>query len=112
MSQDKQKAQDSSTEKPAPKEAKPAEKRSVEDWATSKKMLPQFIEPAPRKIDPRLMGLPAVGVSMGAIPAPRHNPEHVKYVAARALRGWPLGKEVTEAEFDEAVNEAMNLTAA
>lgn len=90
---------------PAPAVAGP--KKAVEEWATAKKMLPQFSVPPDRVIPPELMRHPAVGVSMKAIASPRYNPEHAKYVAARAIRNWPIGFEVTEAEFDKAVEDGM-----
>jgi hypothetical protein len=31
-----------------------------------------------------------------------------KVGAARAMRAWPLGKEVTESEYDQAVYDACN----
>lgn len=56
--------------------------RAVEEWATEKGMLP-------------LMN------------GTRENPEAFRFLAAKGLRNWPVGKEVAEAEFDAAVTEAV-----
>jgi hypothetical protein len=40
--------------------------------------------------------------------APRANPKHPPFAAARLLKGWVQLQEVTEAEFDSACDEAMN----
>lgn len=66
-----------------------APKRTAESWAEAKGMLPEhFIVPA----------------SAGRFPvAPRYNPEFWRFKAAAALSKWPIGAEVTEAEFDAAV---------
>lgn len=37
------------------------------------------------------------------------NPTHWKYAAAKAMRGWVIGFEVTEEEFDAAVNDAAGV---
>ena len=96
-------------DEPAKRPAPAGPKKPIEEWATAKKMLPQFFEPAARVMPTAFLNLPSVGVSMAAIPAPKYNTEHAKYVAAKQLRNWPIGFEVTEAEFDQAVDEAMKV---
>jgi len=72
-------------------------KRQVEQWAEAKGMLPEFY--------------PAPPSHAGAIPlGTRRNPEFWRYAAARGLNGWVIGAEVTEAEFDAAVEQATNGT--
>lgn len=67
-------------------------KRTVEEWAEQKGMLPQFF---------------VVTAAAGRLPvAPRHNAEFWRFAGARALSGWPIGAEVTESEFDAAVESA------
>jgi hypothetical protein len=81
------------TTAPAP----PAIKRQVEQWAESKGMLPEFF--------------PGPPAHAGAIPlGTRRNPEFWRYAAARGLNGWVQGAEVTEAEFDAAVEQATTGT--
>lgn len=76
------------TAAPAP----PAIKLAAETWAERKGMLPQLVN---------------VPARAGHLPvAPRHNPEFWRFAAARALSNWPIGAEVTEAEFDAAVETA------
>jgi hypothetical protein len=67
-------------------------KKQVEVWAAEKGMYPQFLPvPAPQK---------------GQIPeAPRTNPKYGEFAAAQAGSRWPQGAEVTEAEFDAAVEK-------
>jgi hypothetical protein len=42
--------------------------------------------------------------------APRHNPKYVMFYRTKVLKRWPNGAEMTEAEFDAAVQEAANVT--
>lgn len=72
---------------PAPGSA--AAKRSVEDWAQQKGMLP--------------MEMKAHGV-FGALAI---NPQYWKFAGAQALRSWRDGEQTTEAEFDAAVAELL-----
>jgi hypothetical protein len=99
-------------------EAKPVAERvgfgsapvgTVEHWAAKKGML-LAVHPG-RELRPQAQDVPgqrAVRVSFAETGrfAPRHNPAHVGYAAARALYRWPIGAEMTEAEFDEAVAKA------
>ena len=78
-------------------------KKTVEAWAQDKGMLPQFIEQPPVPAGRMPDGTPRV-----AIRPPLSNEAYVKFAAAKAYAGWPIGKEVTEKEFDEAVDRAMN----
>jgi len=68
-------------------------KLAVEVWAERKGYLPQlFAAPVARA---------------GTFPvAQRANPKFWMFAAARAGSGWPIGAEVTEAEFDAAVETA------
>jgi hypothetical protein len=93
--------------RPEAEAAKPA-KKAVEDWATAKGMLPEVSQGG-------ALGLPSAANVGGAVRvslqhsskvAPRHNPNSVAFKAARARYGWPIGYEMTEAEFDEAVAKA------
>lgn len=77
---------------PAPAvDAHKAEVRTAEAWAEAKGMLPEFIETQ------------APFAPAGSAPIRAHNPSHWKYNAIKAGHGWPLGKELTEAEFDAAL---------
>lgn len=69
-----------------------AETRAIEAWAEAKGMLPQW--------DGEVQT--AVGI------APRMNPTYWKFAAARALKKWEDGQQITEAEFDRAVEQAAN----
>lgn len=77
---------------PTPDPAAKREKRTVEHWAREKGMLPEFSE------GKRSPNAPAKA------PAPLvHNPKFAPYHAARASLRWPIGMELTEAEFDKAI---------
>lgn len=74
-----------------------AEKRTAaEHWARAKGMLPQFIEG--KKMPTARAGAPAPLV---------HNPKHALFHAAKHGKKWPIGMELTEAEFDAAVAETQ-----
>lgn len=79
---------DDTSSEPAPALA---EVRTAEAWAEAKGMLPEFTETQPPF------------AAAGSAPIRAHNPNHWKYSAAKAGNGWPLGKELTETEFDTAV---------
>jgi len=71
-------------------------KRTVEEWARDKGMLPEF---APGK---KLPTAPA------SAPAPLvHNPKFALFSAAKHANRWPVGMELTEAEFDQAVADTQ-----
>jgi hypothetical protein len=95
-------------ETPAPVALTP--KRTVEAWATVKGMLPQILGgttytlPGGGPLDK--MG--SAAVAMGALAGPRGNPQFWRFAAARAGSQWPEGLEITEAEFDAAVELATN----
>jgi hypothetical protein len=70
-------------------------KKTVERWATEKGFLPAMFQDAaahPRAIPP----------------APRPNPETWRFNGARAGSKWPEGAEVTESEFDAAIETATH----
>lgn len=70
------------------------EKKTIEEWATAKGLLPAFF-PVKR---PGIGNRDSEGV--------KANPKHVLFTMAKAHRQWPEGREVTEEEFDAAVKEA------
>jgi hypothetical protein len=75
-----------------------AEIRTAEQWAEAKGMFPEFVE---------------VAAPFARADAPRtrqHNPQFWRFAATRAGSGWPIGKELTEAEFDAAVLAATTQT--
>jgi len=79
-------------------------KKTVEEWATEKGFLPQT----------RARKTPAVvsggfkGVALAGNPV-EHNPEFWKFAAARAGNAWPVGFEITEADFDKEIDAHTNL---
>lgn len=76
----------------APAPPAPEPKLQAEQWAERKGHLPEFFP---------------VMARAGHLPvAPRHNPKFWMFAGARAASGWPIGAEVTEAEFDAAVEAA------
>ncbi len=72
------------------------EKKTIEEWATAKGYLPEKL-PVPGR------------VGKLSVVTERPNPQFVHYAMAKAHRGWPVGAEVTEEEFDKAVEEAGNV---
>jgi len=74
-----------------------AEKRTAEDWAAAKGHAPEFLAPRPRP-----------GKNAGAVGRPVHNPKFALFASARALAGWAQGAELTEAEYDAAVDAAAD----
>lgn len=95
-------------EETPPAAAAPApECKTVEDWATEKGLLPERILPAAQRIDlapnhddPMGSYSPisrdALGVAV--------NPRSWMFNAAKVRCGWPIGKLVSESEFDKAVD--------
>lgn len=76
--------------------ASSGDKKTVEQWAEQKGMLEQNVQ-LPR----------SARMGQYIVPASRPNPNHIFFRQAKALRGWPVGQEVTEKEFDSAVIEAQ-----
>lgn len=72
--------------------------RTAEQWAEAKGMFPHFIPVA------------SPFARADALPTLQHNPQFWRFAATRAGMGWPIGKELTEAEFDAAVETAMSHT--
>lgn len=94
LNRDHHEPQDVVTEERGLAVAKP-EKFPVEAIALRRGMLPEMVQPLP--------------LYTGAPPAPpRVNPEYWRFAAARALSGWVIGAEVTEADFDKAVAAATD----
>jgi hypothetical protein len=93
-----------------PAAAAPAAKRPIEAWARDKGMLPQifggatYALPGGAPVD-RMGG---AAVALGQLAGPRGNPEFWRFAAAKAGSQWPENLEVTEAEFDAAVELATN----
>lgn len=87
-----------------------AEKKPIEAWALAKGLLPQvfggstYALPAGAAID-RMGGS---AVTIGKLAGPRANPEFWRFAAAKAGSQWPENLEVTEADFDAAVELATN----
>jgi hypothetical protein len=75
-----------------------AGKKTVEVWAEAKGMLPEYL-----KVKTRVGGREAF--------ARKQNPKFVDFAMAKAHARWPEGKEVTEKEFDEAVQGAAQVGA-
>lgn len=78
---------DGANETAAPAEP---ERRTAEDWAQRKGMFERFLAPS------------------GEFARP--NPLYQDWAQARAHGAWPEGKELTEAEFDAAVEAAKGHT--
>lgn len=86
---------DDKNESPYKMEARPAAKKTVEEWATQKGLLPEMLKPGKAKLGQHI------------VPAPRPNPRFVEFAQAKRASGWAVGTEVTEEEFDSAVKEAQ-----
>lgn len=96
----------------APFAEAPAAKKTVEKWAEAKGMWPQVL-PSPQRAIPA--GTPAgsmgtVPIAMASLTGPLHNPEFWRFAAAKAMHGWPEGRELTETDFDAAVKAATEAT--
>jgi hypothetical protein len=92
-----------------PETSKPTvTKKAVEAWAAEKRMLPEFFLPSPAQLPERAQAAPGgvMALSMSGLKAPAHNPEFWKFAAAKAMHGWVIGAELTEAEFDDAITAA------
>lgn len=76
-----------------------AELRTVEQWAEVRGWLPAFFQPPKPK-------RPAYAGGRINVAAPRPNPEYGRFAGARAYWNWPIGREMTEADFEAAVIEA------
>jgi len=92
-----------------------AEKRTVEAWAEAKGYLPQFTGDGDTLVARPAPGMPTVVPVENLGPAlrarrPKPNPKYYEsgYAAARGLHAWPIGAEVTEAEFDAACHKAKH----
>lgn len=94
----------------APAPAPPAEKKPIEFWATAKGYLPQIFNgstyalPGGAPVD-RMGGS---AVALGQLAGPRANPEFWRFAAAKAGSKWPENLEITEADFEAAVELATN----
>ncbi len=93
---------------PVSRKAAPAEaaKKTIEEWATAKKFLPQVI-PQPDRPAPAATARFGGAMILGT--PEKHNPEFWKFAAARAANGWPVGFEITEADFDAEIQKHTTL---
>lgn len=84
-----------------------AEKKTIEFWGEQKKLLPQVLPPA----DPNRRAAATLTVGSAAVLGlpQRHNPEYWKFAAAKAGNAWPNGFEITEDDFDAAIDGHTNL---
>lgn len=87
-------------------EAQPAPipKKTVEEWATAKGLLPAS-KPKNRP-GPVKAGIRGIAASGNVV---EHNPNYWKFAAARAGEAWPVGFEMTEAAFDKAIADHTDL---
>lgn len=72
-----------------------AEVRTAEAWAEAKGLYPEFRE------------VHAPFSRADATPIREHNPQFWRFAGAKAGCGWPVGKELTEAEFDAAIEATV-----
>jgi hypothetical protein len=80
---------------PAPAPAPVGPKKTAEEWAKAKGMFHEFTE---GKRGPK---------ARPKSKAPQvHNPKFVHFHRARHSNGWPIGMELTEAEFEQAIAAA------
>jgi hypothetical protein len=87
------------------------ERKTVEAWAAAKGMYPQTVNPPPATLPRAAQGQGGVvAVQMAGLKAPAHNPDFWKFAAAKAMHGWVIGTELTEAEFDAAIQAATTAT--
>lgn len=70
-------------------------RQTVEHWAKEKGYLPEW---QATKAKAR--------VGRHEVPGRRQNPQFYRFAQARAVNHWPEGHEITEAEFDQAIEDA------
>lgn len=103
------------TPQPEPIDAEPAAAtaavRTVEAWAESKGLYPHFTGGTALQVQAQGAGGHAVAVPMSGLVGPVANPEFWRFAAAKALYGWPIGQEITEAQFDAAITAAASQSA-
>lgn len=101
-------AESDSTPNPPVRSAKVADpvKKTIEDLATAKGLLPQVLPQPPGP--PPAMVLRLGSKTLMGTPE-KHNPEFWKFAAARAANGWPIGFEITEADFDAEIKKHTTL---
>jgi hypothetical protein len=93
-------------EAPAPQVARV---QTVEAWATEKKLLPAFFPPPAFRAPKGAAGPGGFArVVMSGLSGPVPNRHAWKFAVARIGELWPEGKEMTEAEFDAAVEKHTN----
>lgn len=84
-----------------PKKSADVKRRPVEEIALERGLLPMWIESTPVSVN-------QLGQVRKIQPPPKFNDKHWKFAAAKALRNWPVGAELTDEDFDKAVHEAAN----
>ena len=89
----------------------PAETKTHEEWATAKGMLPQIYSNERPPVAQAMplqdgKGYAVLSFAHAGINGPRANPNWGRYSAARTMKQWPIGRVMTEAEFDAAVTAA------
>lgn len=91
----------------APKAAPAPAMKTIEEWAAAKGYLPQELPP----LDPTRKAAATLTIGSAAVLGlpTRHNPEFWKFAAAKAGNGWVNGFEITEADFDKAIDAHTNL---
>jgi hypothetical protein len=70
--------------------------RTVEQWAEQKQMLPKMLVRNAR-------------VGRREATTQVVNPRYGEFAAAKAMHAWPEGRELTEAEFDEAIEATKKI---
>ena len=70
--------------------------QTAEHWATEAGQLPEFTTPPAPKGEPKRV--------MQRV----YNPKAQIFLATKAFHTWPVGKELTQAEYEEAVEAATN----
>lgn len=74
---------------------------TVEELALMRGLLPMWIPGT-------LIRVNQMGVVREIQPPPTVNPEHWKFAAAKTLKQWPEGAELSLENFDKAIHEAIN----
>jgi hypothetical protein len=97
---------DDAVAEPAEVPAPPAVTKTVEAWGLAKGLLPQITGGGSLRINNPSGRAKVVAVNLADLPVRFINPRFHLFAAAKAMNQWPVGKELTEAEFDAAVARA------
>jgi hypothetical protein len=88
--------------------------KTVEAWAEAKGYFPQFVGGGGRPaVNAQVVGSYAQIENIGSVlkaqaSKPNHSYYTSGYAAARGLHSWPIGYEITEADFDAALLQAKH----